>query len=82
MDILSHLDSSASGATDVSVFEIIGKDKMNELLQPAFDQMLTRATERFFVLYPFHKQRKLLYVLLMSGIQYHYLTEWGLYLYL
>ncbi|KAJ3274430.1 ubiquitin-protein ligase peroxin 12 [Terramyces sp. JEL0728] len=78
MDFLSHLDgTSAVGQDDPSIFEIIANEKMNDLLLPSFEYILTQLTHQYYFLFPLHKRRKLLYCLLMACIEFSYLKRYG-----
>ncbi|KAJ3323345.1 ubiquitin-protein ligase peroxin 12 [Boothiomyces sp. JEL0866] len=78
MDFLSHLDgTSAVGQDDPSVFEIIANEKMNSLLLPSFEYILTQLTQQYYFLLPLHRRRKLLYCLLMMCIEFSYLKRYG-----
>lgn len=78
MDVFSYaLDSTSTTGQDTSIFEIIAQEKMNSLLHPAFDQLIAEVTERNNRLLPLYNYRKIIYLVFMSGVQLHYLTEWS-----
>ncbi|KAI8892971.1 Pex12 amino terminal region-domain-containing protein [Globomyces pollinis-pini] len=78
MDFLTHLDgTSAVGADQPSIFEIYANYKMNQLLYPAFNYMMTQLTQQYYYLLPIYKFKSVVYVSIMSFVEYSYLKEWG-----
>jgi peroxin-12 len=77
MDLFVHLDgTSAIGQDEPSIFEIIAEEKMHQLLLPAFDYMVAKLTERYYRLIPIYRYKTLIYLILMSGIEFQYLQKW------
>lgn len=75
MDFLAHLDGTqASGEDSPSLYEIIAQENMNQLLEPAFNYMVAKISERYYSLLPLHKYRTIIYIALMSAIETKYLT--------
>lgn len=77
MNIWNTLNATNSANQDATIFEIVGQEKMNTLLYPAYEQILAQLATRYYQLLPFHRNRNLMYMMLMTGVNYHYLTEWS-----
>jgi peroxin-12 len=64
-----------SASSKPSIFELLALEKMNSLLEPAFEYTITKLTERYYSLLPLHRWRKGLYLVIMSAIEYQYLSD-------